>query len=249
MSRIRSLKPDFFEDEDLAELPFWVRILYEGLWTLADKSGRLEDRPARKKAKIFPYEKVNVDDGLNKLAGPKRHSPNHPPFIVRYDVNGEKYIQVLNFRKHQSPHHTEKESIIPAFNGELPVKELLEKGASGDAHESYQRTIKPKPEGEYEGKGPAPSESEGEDPTLSEFSEFWEAYPIKEGKADALRAFRAARKTASLAEIAAGFNGYMAMLKTERVKNNFNRKPKLAATFLRQDRWREYIGIEYGPPL
>ena len=134
MPRIRALKPDFFDDEDLAEHPFWVRILFEGLWVNADKAGRLEDRPVRIKAKVFPYDKVNIEDGLDRLALPKKHSPNHHPFIARYDVNGEKYIQILNFDKHQSPHHTEKESEIPPFNGEITVKEPIQKGNKGDAH-------------------------------------------------------------------------------------------------------------------
>ena len=36
MPRIRSLKPDFFKDEDLVHLPFLVRIGYQGLWCWAE---------------------------------------------------------------------------------------------------------------------------------------------------------------------------------------------------------------------
>lgn len=233
------MKPDFFDDEDMAEHTFWIRLLYQGLWVIADKAGRLEDRPARIKAKIFPYDKVNVEDGLNKLAEPKKHSPNHPPFIVRYEINGEKYIQILNFKKHQSPHHTERESEIPAFNGDLTVKERLEKGNRGDAQESYPRTMNHEPENQ-----------DGQNNIDAEFTEFWGAYPIKEGKADALKAFRTLRKSGvSLDAIAAGFNGYMDYLKHERMKNNFDRRPKLAATFLRNDRWKEFSEFKYKPEL
>jgi hypothetical protein len=130
------LKPDFFEDEDLAEFPFWVRILFEGLWCHADKEGRLQDRPLRLKAQIFPYDKkIDVDQGLSLLAQPKKHSPLHHPFIVRYEVGGEKYIQILSWDRHQSPHHTERDSEIPSFNGEVTVKEPLLKGATQDAPE------------------------------------------------------------------------------------------------------------------
>jgi hypothetical protein len=135
MPRIRSLKPDFFLDEDLAELPLWVRVLYEGLWCHADKEGRLEDRPQKLKAVIFPYDKYDVEDGLKRLALPKVHSPKHPPFIIRYEINGERYIQILAWDSHQSPHHTEKESAIPAFNGDLTVITPVLKGATGDAPE------------------------------------------------------------------------------------------------------------------
>lgn len=67
--RIRSIKPSFFLDEDLAALPFEARLLFAGLWCLADKAGRLEDRPKRIHAMLFPYEpKVDVNGLLDRLA-------------------------------------------------------------------------------------------------------------------------------------------------------------------------------------
>jgi hypothetical protein len=134
------VKPDFFKDEDLCVHPFWVRILFEGLWTQADREGRLEDRPMKLKAEIFPYDKnVDVNSGLEILTKPKIYSPRHDSFIIRYEIDGEKYIQIVNFLKHQSPHHTEKNSNIPPYNGSLTVKEPVLKGATQDA--PYQETI------------------------------------------------------------------------------------------------------------
>lgn len=111
MSRIRYLKPCFFKDEDIAELPHWVRLLYQGLWTIADKAGRLEDRPKRIKAEIFPYEDVDAEAGLKLLSGTKKGSGK--AFINRYEVEGERYIEILSWEEHQKPHNTEKESVIP----------------------------------------------------------------------------------------------------------------------------------------
>src|SRR3990167_5958977 len=45
MPRARLLKPDFFNDEKMAELPFAARLLFQALWCEADREGRLEDRP------------------------------------------------------------------------------------------------------------------------------------------------------------------------------------------------------------
>lgn len=111
MGRIRYLKPDFFKDEDLAEHPCWIRLLFAGLWTIADKEGRLEDRPKRIKVDVFPYDNVDVEKGLSELSKIKNHSKR--PFIQRYEVNGEGYIQIINWHKHQKPHHTEKDSFFP----------------------------------------------------------------------------------------------------------------------------------------
>lgn len=113
MSRIRYLKPEYFEDEHLAEFPFWIRLLFAGLWNIADKAGRLEDRPKRIKAKIFPYDNVNTEKGLTDLS--KIKSDSNRPFIIRYCVDDEKYIQIVNWHLHQKPHHTEKESVIPEY--------------------------------------------------------------------------------------------------------------------------------------
>ena len=111
MARIRYLKPDFFKDEHLKELPFEARILFSGLWCWADKEGRLEDRSERIKVEIMPYDQVDVEKLLDLLAKPKNGSGR--PFIQRYEVGGEKYIQIISWDKHQKPHHTEKKSLIP----------------------------------------------------------------------------------------------------------------------------------------
>ena len=106
MARIRYLKPDFFKDEDIKELPYEVRIFFAGLWCYADKAGRLEDRPQRLKVEIMPYDnKFNVDNALEMLSRNKANSKR--PFIFRYSVEGERYIQILSWEKHQKPHHTE----------------------------------------------------------------------------------------------------------------------------------------------
>jgi len=111
MARIRYLKPDFFKDEDLAEHPYWIRLLFAGLWNIADKDGRLEDRIKRIKVDVFPYDNIDIEKGLQELAKPKNGS--RKPFIQRYDINGDKFIQIVNWHKHQKPHHTEKDSTIP----------------------------------------------------------------------------------------------------------------------------------------
>jgi hypothetical protein len=111
MPRIRYLKPDFFKDEDLAELPFEVRLFYAGLWCQADKAGRLEDRPKRLKAEIFPYDKVDSEKCLEILSRPKPASGR--PFIHRYISGGQPYIQIISWSEHQKPHHTERDSEIP----------------------------------------------------------------------------------------------------------------------------------------
>jgi len=112
MARARNLKPGFFTNEDLIELPFEYRILFAGLWTLADKEGRLEDRPKKIKLHVFPGDDVDCDAGLNAL--------QEKGFVLRYSAGNARYIQILTWKKHQSPHAKEAASVIPA--PEIPVQ-------------------------------------------------------------------------------------------------------------------------------
>lgn len=112
MARARNIKPGFFDNEELASMPHGARLLFVGLWTLADREGRLEDRPKKIRAMLFPYEReADVDEWLNAL------ETSEERFIIRYEVEGKAFIQVRNFHKHQNPHHMEAPSEIPAADG------------------------------------------------------------------------------------------------------------------------------------
>jgi hypothetical protein len=67
MARTRSLKPSFFKNEHLAECEPMARLLFAGLWTLADSQGRLECRPLRIKAELFPYDNCDIVALLGQL--------------------------------------------------------------------------------------------------------------------------------------------------------------------------------------
>ena len=146
MPRIRYLKPDFFKDEDIATLPFECRLFYEGLWVFADKAGRLEDRPARLKAEIFPYDNVDAEKCLDLLSKPK--SGSGQPFINRYATEGQRFIQINTFLKHQRPHHTEAESKIPPFQAEkspshtLPLKDKDKDKDKAQIYSNFPRSVK-----------------------------------------------------------------------------------------------------------
>src|SRR5690606_4471799 len=105
MARARNIKPALFKNEVLGVADPLYTLLFEGLWLLADREGRLEDRPLRIKAEIFPYrDSVKIDDMLSWL--------DENGFIVHYQVGEGRFIEVLNFNKHQNPHKNEAPSEI-----------------------------------------------------------------------------------------------------------------------------------------
>jgi len=106
MARARNIKPGFYKNEDLAECSVWARLIFPGLWMLADREGRLEDRPKRIKGELLPFDGQDVEPLLRELEA--------YGFIQRYAVEGVSYIQISKFLEHQAPHYSEKASVIPA---------------------------------------------------------------------------------------------------------------------------------------
>ena len=103
--RSRNIKPGFYKSEQLIACSRDARLLFPGLWMLADREGKLEDRPFQIKIEIYPCDDLDVNGLLTELAG--------GGLIVRYEVDGKKFIKVTGFSRHQNPHHREKELGIP----------------------------------------------------------------------------------------------------------------------------------------
>lgn len=123
--RSRNIKSDFFKDEKIADLSFQARILFVGLWCIADREGRFEWSERRIKVEIFPYDEIDIHRELTVI--------ERSGLILKYEVNGKIYGEVVNFKKHQTPHHTEKKSTFPEYqtktNGcDLTVRSPLSNG-------------------------------------------------------------------------------------------------------------------------
>jgi len=224
MPRIRYLKPDFFLDEDIANLPLAHRLTFAGLWCIADKAGRMQDAPKTIKCLIFPSDLSNINKELdinailNDLA--------KKPFIKRYTVNNKKYIEIINFSKHQRPHHTEKESVIPDSNGvstvSTPLKHRnrkvgMEKGME-KGMESLNKNVK----------------------CLFPFNHLWDRYPKRIGRQRALAKFTKSVKSQNdWADINIALDNY---LKSDRVKRGFVQN---GSTWFNQ--WQDWVKYKEEP--
>lgn len=192
MARARNIKPGFFRNADLVELSFEARLLFIGLWTIADRAGRLEDRPKQIKMELFPADNLDCDALLDQL--------QTIGMVDRYEFGGKRYLQVVNFCKHQNPHRDEKSSIIPDREGnivtiEKPEKSTGNKGNKQDLHststvqaqcELYGNTV-------AIGLNPDSLKLIPEKKPIAQpdgFAEFWSAYPKKVAKGDAEKAWK-----------------------------------------------------------
>lgn len=92
-------------NEMLAECDPLARLLFVGLWTEADRDGRLEDKPRRLKAVLLPYDKCDVQNLLDQLC--------ERGLITRYNVGGTSYIAIPTWYRHQRPHPKEPSLSYP----------------------------------------------------------------------------------------------------------------------------------------
>jgi hypothetical protein len=97
MPRIRSIKPGFFRSEDVSALPLRARLTWIGLWTHCDDAGRAKDNARLIKGDIWPLDAVglrDIEEDLETLATHGR--------IVRYEVDGKRYLEIVNWHAHQA---------------------------------------------------------------------------------------------------------------------------------------------------
>ena len=112
MARSRNIKPSFFTNDVLADNDPLGRLLFIGLWTLADHNGNLEWRAKRVKAQLLPYDNCDVE----KLA----INLDKSGFIRFYSFGGKTYLNIPTFTDHQNPHKNEREkgSDIPEYTAD-----------------------------------------------------------------------------------------------------------------------------------
>jgi hypothetical protein len=177
MARSRNIKPGLFKNEILGVADPLYTLAFQGLWLIADREGRLEDRTLRIKAEIFPYrDGVDMDAMLHWL--------QQEGFILRYQATEKHFIQILNFGKHQNPHKNETPSEIPE-PGEsvfVPKKSVLvpsESEALGLIPDSLNLIP--------DSLSCSPSAIESAE---NGFATFWKQYPKKVAKPQALKAWK-----------------------------------------------------------
>jgi hypothetical protein len=94
--RIRTVKPEMWQDEKVGGLSKEARLLLVGLITMADDEGRLRAMPAAILGHVFPYDPDaarKLDGWLQEIDGTR--------VIVRYVVDSKPYIAFRHWRRHQ----------------------------------------------------------------------------------------------------------------------------------------------------
>jgi len=198
--RSRLIQPQFFVNDRINNLPIEARLFFIGMWTLADREGRLKDRPRMLKVQLLPFDDVDGEKVINSLST--------GGFITRYTVNDDAYIQINGWHENQSIHHREKVSEIPDLNhasakhARSMAEPRLKHGPSKAEEPEVEVEVEEEVEAEVEVVNPSPpivrsiqknrkkilnTPQRGGSETMQNFEQFMAVYPKKRGRLAAYR--------------------------------------------------------------
>ncbi len=100
------VKPDFFESESLAECNHSARLCFIGLWVMSDDNGNCKLNPRRLNRQIFPDDNLTNGEFLGLLQQLERVG-----CIKVYQVDGEDYLSVVNFKVYQTVKNPSKSTV------------------------------------------------------------------------------------------------------------------------------------------
>jgi hypothetical protein len=263
--RIRSIKPEFWGSPDVADMSLATRLVFIGLWSLADDEGRFLADPRWIRSELFPLDEHHGDDSVIIHGGLTEASvslhdaltqlSNGGQIVLFRGENGRIYGEVVHW-SHQKINRPSK-SKIPA-----PTREntILTEG-SVNTHGGLTEDSSPdqgsgiRDQGSGNNTPPLLSEDRSalvpvgavaDAPETSKrakaptepdgFDEFYEAYPRRTGRRKAAQEFAKATKEATPAELVTAAIAFRQACQHNRTEQKFIPHP---ATWLHQGRWAE----------
>lgn len=107
MARIRTIKPEFWTDETIVQLPYVARLFFIGLWNFCDDYGFFPDKPEQLRIFVFPCEDdIDASTIIDLLMA--------ADLIERYFDEGtdSTYLKIKSFGQHQKVDNPTKSKII-----------------------------------------------------------------------------------------------------------------------------------------
>jgi len=112
MSRIRTIKPEFWSSPQIVGLTMPARLLFVGLWNFCDDGGRHPVGSRRLRMEVFPGDDFSVED-INLMVTELIDAK----LIVAYQVDDEWYWQVTGW------HHQKIDR--PTYRFPIPPQDVL----------------------------------------------------------------------------------------------------------------------------
>jgi len=196
VARIRTIKPEFWVDEQIVELDYVTRLLFIGIWNFVDDEGYLEYKPRRIKMQIFPADDLDISREIQNLLEANR--------LLYFTSDQGDLLRVANWSRHQkisNPTATKFTSIQPGESS----KQQASAPISLESSVPLQKVLDGSVLKGKEGKGIKDLSTDGEPPSDKPkvpysdlFLKWWSHYPRKESKGAAWNAWEKLRKAHQL---------------------------------------------------
>lgn len=229
VARIRTIKPEFWSDEQVMSCSIHARLLFIGLWNFCDDSGVHPLKPVSLKALIFPGDSIDSTSIRRLLLELSEND-----LIALYDVDGKQYLQVLGWAHQRIDKPTRK---YPTHENGIPIKT-----------DTYQLKFE---ESSKNTRGVVVEDSDTERKGIdqdqkhlvkfdqkSAFDIFWKLYPRKVSKAPAEKKFMTKCKDAEtfskiIRSVGEHIEGALSLAEMNFIPH--------AATWLNQERWNDEV--------
>ena len=114
MARIRTIKPSFWNDDDVASLSLHARLLLIGLISMADDEGRFVATRAAVTGYVYPYDDVSLRTFQKWLS-----EISDRGIVELYEMDGRPYGWLPKWAKHQKINRPQASALPapPSLNG------------------------------------------------------------------------------------------------------------------------------------
>lgn len=137
MARIRTIKPEFWEDEKIAELAMPCRLFFIGCWNYADDFGVIKSNATLLKSQIFPYDETLRVSELKKWIDALVNAR----FLIPISHKGESYYFIRTFRAHQILDKRYEKSYIGKEIANELINKVLQEYDQGTAKSQGQHVV------------------------------------------------------------------------------------------------------------
>lgn len=221
----RIIKESICTSDNIDKLSLFQEVMFYRLIVNCDDYGRMDARPSILKAKLFPlknYRNDQIEDALRTLSSME--------LVILYTVGGKPFLQMTTWDRHQT---------VRAKKSKYPSPQQADEN-------SCDQMISPESDC---ARDPIQSESTPQRAETSSaadmFERFWHAYPKKQGKGAAEKAFRNINPSEELTDrMISAVDKARASDQWRRENGRFIPNP---STWLNQKRWEDEPESASGP--
>ena len=221
MARIRTIKPEFWDSPSTAKASAVARLAYIAMWNWADDHGRGTANLKELEGFIFPNADLpTLSGGTSENFRQVMAEVSECFGVVFYEVGGRPYYAIPGWHQHQRNERSAKSKYPGPDEADTPSD--LRKHPSVGTSENFRSGVAETPHTSVTGTGEQGNRGTGEQTLVPAprgrateaepdgFADFYDAYPRKEKRRTAAKAYAAALRRTDPTTILAGAQRFAA---------------------------------------